>query len=110
VSKKAIFAVLVLLLAYQYRDRIESFFEEKSPAPAGDEQVALYATQWCGYCRKARELLKEQNVSFVEYDIEQSEEARRRHAELGGTGVPLLIVRGTVIRGYNREAILTALK
>jgi mycoredoxin len=110
VSKKAIFAVLVLLLAYQNRDRIERLFEKKGPAPTGDEAVVMYATQWCGYCRRARELLKEQNVAFVEYDIEQSAEARRRHAELGGAGVPLLNIRGTIIRGYNREAILAALK
>ena len=72
--------------------------------------VVLYATEWCGYCRKARRFLQENDIPFVEYDIEKSAEGRRQYEALNGRGIPLLKVKGTVIRGYSPEAIMAALE
>ncbi len=73
-------------------------------------EVILYATEWCGYCQKTRVLFKENNISFVEYDIEKSTIGRREHKRLGGKGVPLLRLNGKVIHGYNEKLILASLK
>jgi len=73
-------------------------------------EVILYATEWCGYCQKTRVLFKENNISFVEYDIEKSTIGRREHKRLGGKGVPLLRINGKVIHGYNEKLILASLK
>lgn len=89
-------------------DRIDRFFDGE-PAVTGSGDVVLYATSWCGYCRKTRELFKERGVSYKEYDIEKSEEGMKRYEALGGNGVPVIDVRGTVIHGYDEDRILTAL-
>jgi glutaredoxin len=94
--KKLIFLAL-LGLTFQYGDRIDG------------NEVILYATEWCGYCRKTRELFKENNISFVEYDIEKSERSLKEYKRLGGTGVPLIKINGKVIRGYNQKVILASL-
>ena len=73
-------------------------------------EVILYATEWCGYCQKTRELFKENNISYVEYDIDKSERRLKEHKRLGGTGVPLLRINGKVIHGYNEKLILASLK
>ena len=73
-------------------------------------EVILYATEWCGYCQKTRVLFKENNISYVEYDIEKSTIGRREHKRLGGKGVPLLRINGKVIHGYNEKLILASLK
>ena len=73
-------------------------------------EVILYATEWCGYCQKTRELLKQNNIRYVEYDIEKSTIGRREHKRLGGKGVPLLRINGKVIHGYNEKLILASLK
>lgn len=65
------------------------------------DKVVLYATEWCGYCAKTRTLLKENNISYVEYDIEKSAEGKSQYQSLNGRGVPLVIVKGQLIRGYN---------
>ncbi len=71
--------------------------------------VVLYATDWCGYCRKARELLADNNIQYTEFDIEKSDEGRRRYDDLGGNGIPLLNVNGNIINGYNKSRILKSL-
>lgn len=72
--------------------------------------VILYATSWCGYCVKARKLLEENNVEYFEYDIEKSTEGKRQHKALGGSGIPVLLINGETIKGYNPELILKLLK
>lgn len=81
-----------------------------SPPPdysaAHDGKVILYATSWCGYCEKARELLTENNIEYFEYDVEKSKEGREQFKRLGGKGVPVLLINGEVLRGFDPSRIL----
>ena len=54
-------------------------------------------------------IFKENNISFVEYDIERSERSYKEYKRLGGIGVPLLKINGKVIRGYRPQMILASL-
>ena len=65
------------------------------------DKVVLYATDWCGYCKKTREFFKQNNIDYVEFDIEKSAEGNAEYKQLNGRGVPLVIIRGKLIRGYN---------
>ncbi len=108
--KKWILVVLLVALV-QHRETVSGLFDRSEPlAATSDQRVVLYATSGCGYCRKARELLRSRGVAFVEHDIERSAEGRHQYEALKGHGVPLLVINGTVIRGYNQEAILAALQ
>ena len=40
------------------------------------EPVVMYATSWCPYCARARELLRSKGVAFQEIDIEAQPEQR----------------------------------
>lgn len=68
------------------------------------EGVVLYSTEWCGYCRKARAFFEANNVPFIELDIEKSPEGRAQYEQLGGGGIPLVIIRGKVLKGFNPSA------
>jgi len=73
-------------------------------------RVIMYRTTWCGYCKKAEELLVNLGVSLVQYDIEKD---RSRHAEMksmGGVGVPFIIIGDKRIRGYDKNGIMDALR
>lgn len=74
---------------------------------AGQRQpaVVLYATDWCGYCKAAREFFAINGISYVEHDIEKSSEALSQHRKLGGNGVPLIVVGDEVIKGYNEASL-----
>lgn len=110
---KKVALVLLVVVVYQNWGKIERVFNpsqmvaEQTRAQAN---VVLYATDWCGYCKLTRRFLDQKGIPFKEYDIEKDAEARKAYEALGGRGIPVLDVNGTLIRGYEPEAILAALK
>lgn len=104
--KTLIIVVLGLLLAQQWRTW---HYYLVPPPDYSHGQVVLYATSWCPYCEKTRSLLLQQHVPYKEYDIETSEEGKTQYLRLAGNGVPVLLVAGEVIRGYNEQTILKTL-
>ncbi len=67
--------------------------------------VELYVTSWCGYCKKALNYVKSKGISYVAYDIEKDSAAHKRYQELGGHGVPLIIVGKQRMSGYSQETL-----
>ena len=53
---------------------------------------------------------KENKIDFVDLDIEKSPEAKKAHAELGGGGVPVVLIGNRKIQGFNTGALEAALK
>ena len=75
--------------------------------PVLASRVTLYATSWCGYCRKTRELLKSLNVPYVEKDIEKDAAG---YVEYAGkvdprSGVPVLDMAGILVLGFQEAKI-----
>lgn len=64
-------------------------------------EVVLYATEWCGYCQKTRQFFKENNIAYTEYDIEKSSDAKNNYDQLKGKGIPVVVINGKIIDGYN---------
>jgi mycoredoxin len=87
--------------------------DELSPPPDFSAQhpegVVLYATSWCGYCQKTRDFFKQNNIAYVEYDIEKSAEGKAQYDQMNGSGIPLVVIRGEVVRGYNPGVFKDAL-
>lgn len=106
--KKVLIIAAVFLLYYNW-DRVDALIHPPAQLSA-DTEVVLYATSWCGYCKKTRALLEEQGIAYVEYDIEKSERGRKMYKALGGTGVPVLEIGDEVIYGFDERAIRAALR
>ena len=70
------------------------------------EPVVLYSTSWCGYCAKTRRFFERNKINYVEYDIEKSATAKRQYDNLGGGGVPLVLVDRQLVRGYNPSKVV----
>lgn len=49
-------------------------------------------------------------VKYSEFDIERSKEGYEQYTQLGGQGVPLIVVGEKVIHGYGKDQIIEALK
>jgi glutaredoxin len=74
-------------------------------------RVELYTTSWCFYCKKARGFFRSRGIVFTEYDIEKDKSAARRKERLAkGGGVPLAVINGKVISGFNKTAYAQALR
>ena len=67
-----------------------------------DRAIVLYATDWCGYCQRARELLKAKGVDYTEIDVDATPGARAQMlARSGRTSVPQLFVGERHLGGYD---------
>lgn len=72
--------------------------------------VVLYSLSTCPFCAKARTLLGEHGVPFVERTIDQSDAAKAEAKELGIDSVPVLFVGPHRIQGYSEGTILRLLR
>lgn len=106
--KKFILIFLAIVLYQQWSTIQYHLNPPPDYAAAHDGKVILYGTDWCGYCQKARELFSEHNIEYVEYDIEKSAQGAEQHKRLGGSGVPVLLINGQVLKGFSAERILQA--
>ncbi|WP_248738236.1 glutaredoxin family protein [Pseudomonas sp. MWU12-2029] len=110
---KKVALVLLVVVVYQNWGKIERVF---NPSQMASEQVranarvVLYTTDWCGYCKQTKRFLDQKGIAFKEFDIEKDAEARKAYEALGGRGIPLIDVNGTLIRGFDPDEILAALK
>jgi mycoredoxin len=104
---KKLILIFLVIFTYQKWGVIDNYLNPPpNYAEAHGGKVILYSTAWCGYCKKTRELLGENNIPYYEYDIEKSKEGNEQHKNLGGKGIPVLLINGEVIKGYNPSKIL----
>lgn len=71
-----------------------------------ENQTVLYSTRWCGYCTKMRKILTENYIPFIEIDIEASEAASIEFKQLGGKGIPMVLLKGRIVDGFAPKAVL----
>ena len=73
-------------------------------------KVKIYTTSTCPWCTKTKEFLKSNNVKYEEVNVGADEKARNDMFEKSGQfGVPVTDINGTIIVGYDKEALKKAL-
>lgn len=75
---------------------------ETTPAKSA-RTVEIYVTEWCHYCRDAQSYMKSRGIPFTAYDIEKDCAANRRYTELGGGGVPIIIIGSKKMFGFSQS-------
>ena len=69
-------------------------------------KVEIYTTPYCAYCKMAKEYFAKNNINFTEYDV--ATDAAKRQEMLDRThqfGVPVIVVDGKIIIGFDRPKI-----
>ena len=73
--------------------------------------ITVYSTSSCPWCVKVKEFLKENKIEFEEKNVGEDEVTRSEMIEKSGQmGVPVLDIDGTIIVGFDQDAIKKALK
>lgn len=73
-------------------------------------QVTIYSADWCGFCQAAKQYLDRAGVKFSEKNVDEKREyAEEAMQKSGHTGIPVLDINGTIIVGFDRARIDTAL-
>lgn len=65
-------------------------------------QVIMYTTPTCGYCKVAKAFFKDHNVEFSEKDVTVDMQAREEFMKLGEQGVPVFMIDGQKIVGFDK--------
>ena len=64
------------------------------------KSVKIVTTQWCPYCIRAKEVLKNYGVSFTEIDVTHNQELRTQYYQLSKMRtVPIIFVEDELIGG-----------
>lgn len=72
--------------------------------------IKIYTTDSCPWCVKAKNYLKSKNINFTELNVAEDMIAREEMLKKSKQmGVPVLDINGTVIIGFDKPAIDTAL-
>ncbi|MBI2392966.1 MAG: glutaredoxin family protein [Deltaproteobacteria bacterium] len=63
--------------------------------------IVMYTTTWCPQCKKAKAWMAEQDLSYVEHDVDASESALRDCKKLNPRcSIPTIDIDGEVIIGF----------
>jgi glutaredoxin 3 len=88
---------------------IVEFADRSALLERTDAELLLFSVSTCPYCRKAREWLTANSVPFKEMMVDESVEAQKLFDELDESGVPVLVLRDRVIRGFVTKEYAEAL-
>jgi len=118
--KKTIFSVLVVILFAVFVQEIiveqdirkaivsyndnptftkETIIEEDFNGAA----ITIFTATWCGYCKGAKQLLNEKEITYFEVDVEEYNISKRKLKEIGIEDffVPQIFVDGVPIGGFS---------
>ena len=70
----------------------------------GSAKVEIFTASFCPHCADAKQYLKHKKIPFKEYNLERSADAEKKFRGYGGKAIPLLIVKGKVLRRWDQKA------
>lgn len=70
------------------------------------KKVSIYSTPTCSYCNMAKALFKANNIAYDELDVASNlEKHKEMVAKSGQLGVPVIVVDGEVIVGFDKNKL-----
>ena len=86
-------------------------------APTRYKIVIMYSTSWCGWCKKAKKFMEEENIYYIEKDFDDRatrlqlyKKAKKLGYDIGKlNGVPIFLIGRFIVVGFNPREILCLL-
>jgi glutaredoxin 3 len=73
--------------------------------PASSKRVVMYSTKSCPACVAAKAYFARKGIDYDERDVQTSPAARQEFKNMGGRGVPLIIVGGERMEGFSETRL-----
>ena len=74
-------------------------------------RVIVYSTSVCPWCHVAKDFLRKHNIVFEDINVGEDRKAAQEMVKKSGQmGVPVIDIDGTIIVGFNEQAIKKALR
>ncbi len=70
------------------------------------QNVTVYSTPTCHFCQMAKEFFAEKGVQYTAYDVSVDAAKREEMIKMTGQlGVPVIVVSGDVMVGFDRNRL-----
>jgi glutaredoxin 3 len=71
-----------------------------------ENHVTIYSTPTCHFCKMAKEFFDEKGVQYTNFDVSQDAVKREEMIKMTGQlGVPVIVVGGDIMVGFDRERL-----
>lgn len=67
--------------------------------------VVVFTSNTCPYCTLAKNYLSEKGIPYTEKNVQTDKDARKELMTMGHMGVPVLVVDGQEIVGFDKEKL-----
>lgn len=75
-----------------------------------DKTITIYSTPTCHFCKMAKDFLAEKNIPFTNFDVSVDAAKREEMIQMTGQlGVPVIVIDGDIMIGFDREKLATKL-
>lgn len=69
-------------------------------------EVKVYSTSTCPHCVRAKEFLADNRIEFENIDVGEDQEKAKEMVDVSGQmGVPVIVIDGEVIVGFDKAAL-----
>ena len=68
-------------------------------------QVEIYTSETCHFCHEAKDFFVQNNIDFKENNISKDMEARKTLMKKGYMSVPVVIIDGEEMLGFDKERV-----
>ncbi len=65
------------------------------------KKVIVYMAEWCPWCHRAMDFLKENKIAFEARDVDQAQFAQESMKKSGQAGIPVIDIGGKIVVGYD---------
>ena len=71
-----------------------------------DKEVVIYSTPTWPWCHRAKEYLSQKGISYTEHDVSTDrDKAQEMIQKSGQMSVPVIIIDGEVVVGFNQSQL-----
>lgn len=74
------------------------------------KSVTMLSASWCKVCKEAKAYLNSIGVPYKDLDVEKTAEGKKRFHDLGGRGVPIILVGNQRMDGFGKDRLHQMLK
>jgi glutaredoxin len=67
--------------------------------------IVTYTATWCDACKNLKTYLLKNNIKYKNIDVDQDDTAMKRLSEWGIVGIPVVIVKGNLVQGFNKQLL-----
>ena len=71
-----------------------------------DKEVVVYSTPTCPFCKKTKDYLDQKGIAYNDINVAADKEKAKEMIKMSGQmGVPVIVIDGQLVVGFNQAKI-----